>query len=524
MASRKKAEPSASGGNAADSPPSVVSPMQTSALAVPHADLVLHPDLQCRAKGLDPEVVKDYAAAFKAGAEFPPIAVIKVDDKLYVVDGWHREAASRAAGLTAITAIIVPGTWRDAVLAAAKANGKHGLRRTQEDKRRAVRLALTDPEIAALSSRKVAEAVGVSHTFVDEERKRYGLTVGAALTEDVRKRMDGEPTEDWLALVGGVEEKWAVTRILNTVRRAPTVDALARTLRTEQLHGAGHPKVLEAIEKRLGEFASDDMTWADDEDEALLVVRQADNEEDIARCLATRDCPEAITLLQVLADLPYLTEEYGYTHFDKLRTRWKNREGLLSRLDDAESDRKKAVESQDWYQLEQVYKLRDDVERQRAAFGALPSDLQVKAQPVNLHRDLRDHEYRIVVENAVGHTEDCADPLCEGWGVGQPHRCIVCRKTASEVMTTIRGVLKHAGRLVTVPGYGIKADTDRPVVFDAPTVELVAELEQEMHDGEPAWLAKVPAAVRNALRSWASRTRPTVTGDATEAQQGKAIP
>lgn len=58
--------------------------------------------------------------------------------------GWHRVAGAEQAGLTEIEADVQPGTKRDALLYSAGANATHGLRRSNADKRRSVRLLLGD--------------------------------------------------------------------------------------------------------------------------------------------------------------------------------------------------------------------------------------------------------------------------------------------------------------------------------------------------------------------------------------------
>ncbi len=107
----------------------------------------------------------------RAGVVFPPIVVFgDGDGVLWLGDGYHRLAAAEKAGLTAIDAVIQQGSARDAILHGAGANASHGLRRTQEDKRRAVARLLTDPEWARWSDRKIAEAAKVDHKTVARVR------------------------------------------------------------------------------------------------------------------------------------------------------------------------------------------------------------------------------------------------------------------------------------------------------------------------------------------------------------------
>jgi hypothetical protein len=64
------------------------------------------------------------------------------------------------------------GTQRDAQLYAAGCNDKHGLRRTTEDKERAVEMLLADDEWAKTSDNWIAEKCRVTHDFVAKIRAR----------------------------------------------------------------------------------------------------------------------------------------------------------------------------------------------------------------------------------------------------------------------------------------------------------------------------------------------------------------
>ena len=93
--------------------------------------------------GLAKAVVKDYAEALKAGMRLPPVTVVQdsVSGQLYLVDGYHRKAAAVMAGRTMIDAEVTEGTFTDAVRLAIRANATNGLRRTNADKRNALKLA-----------------------------------------------------------------------------------------------------------------------------------------------------------------------------------------------------------------------------------------------------------------------------------------------------------------------------------------------------------------------------------------------
>jgi hypothetical protein len=104
----------------------------------------------------------------------------------WLADGFHRVIAARSAGIEELLAEVRLGTQADAKWYALGANKTHGLRRTSEDKRRAVTLALEmHPE---MSDRALAEHCGVSPTFVGENRRQ----VSTVDTSTPRVGMDGK--------------------------------------------------------------------------------------------------------------------------------------------------------------------------------------------------------------------------------------------------------------------------------------------------------------------------------------------
>lgn len=123
------------------------------------------------------EVVSDYAEAIKVGIEFPPVVVFGDGADYWLADGFHRYHAHNQAGKASIAADVRAGTQRDAILFSAGANGAHGLRRTNADKRKAVELLLNDTEWAKWSDRRIAEMVGVTHPFVANIRTPKVVTV-----------------------------------------------------------------------------------------------------------------------------------------------------------------------------------------------------------------------------------------------------------------------------------------------------------------------------------------------------------
>lgn len=111
-------------------------------------------------------VVDDYASAIEDGSKFPPVVVFFDGENYWLADGFHRHSAYSNLGIDYVDAEIRQGTRRDAILHSVGANAVHGLRRTNEDKRRAVMTLLGDEEWARWSDNQIAKQCGVSQPFV----------------------------------------------------------------------------------------------------------------------------------------------------------------------------------------------------------------------------------------------------------------------------------------------------------------------------------------------------------------------
>lgn len=136
------------------------------------SEIIADPKLQSR-QGMDSAVVAEYAEAMRGGAVFPPIVVFAAADIVWsyvLADGFHRHAATVEAGFSEIEAEVRIGGRREALLYSLGANASHGLRRTNEDKRKAVETLLLDPEWAKWSDREIARHANVSAPMVGKIR------------------------------------------------------------------------------------------------------------------------------------------------------------------------------------------------------------------------------------------------------------------------------------------------------------------------------------------------------------------
>ncbi|EJO51060.1 ParB-like protein [Burkholderia multivorans CF2] len=158
--------------------PGIVSKMQQKSTSklLKHTEIRREISLQTRAE-INVSTVEEYKEALQGGAKFPPVVTFFDGIYYYLADGWHRYEAYVAARVEEIPADVYKGTRRDAQLYALGANAIHGLRRTNEDKRRAVSMMLEDAEWAAWSDHEIARACKVSQPFVGKLR--------AALTDNV---------------------------------------------------------------------------------------------------------------------------------------------------------------------------------------------------------------------------------------------------------------------------------------------------------------------------------------------------
>jgi hypothetical protein len=151
-------------------------------------NILVKGEIQQRA-GLNQDYIDELSELIANRAVLPPIDVYDVDGALLLADGFHRLEAYKKAGIGTVEVNIYKGAERDAILHAVGANAKHGLRRKNADKRRAVMTLLTDDEWQLWSDCEIARRVQVSPTFVSKV-KRELIEKGVEFSP-VRKCADG---------------------------------------------------------------------------------------------------------------------------------------------------------------------------------------------------------------------------------------------------------------------------------------------------------------------------------------------
>lgn len=128
--------------------------------------------------GTNQKTVQEYAEARRDGTTLPAITLYFDGQDYWLADGFHRVEAEILVGNPTIAADVLQGTRRDAVLHSVGANANHGLRRTNDDKRRAVETLLSDKEWAAWSDREIARRSGVTGPTVAAIRHELAAKSG----------------------------------------------------------------------------------------------------------------------------------------------------------------------------------------------------------------------------------------------------------------------------------------------------------------------------------------------------------
>jgi hypothetical protein len=126
-------------------------------------------DLGIRVRAADDEdAVKDFAAAYARNDQLPWPHLFETPSGLMVADGRHRLRAAMMAEIPRLRCYVHKGTELDCLGWALASNHKHGVRRTNADKRLGVELALR--HFPAWSDGRIAQWVGVSQPYVGTVR------------------------------------------------------------------------------------------------------------------------------------------------------------------------------------------------------------------------------------------------------------------------------------------------------------------------------------------------------------------
>jgi hypothetical protein len=132
-------------------------------------DIVVDAGTQARVYDPLEEVIAEYAERSQAGDDLPPLEVVSDGHTNWLWDGFHRFLAYERLGKRAADCNVTEGTLEDARWLCCSANKKNALKRTTEDKQKAVDLALRlRPD---LTDRAIADHCGVDHKTVGKHRE-----------------------------------------------------------------------------------------------------------------------------------------------------------------------------------------------------------------------------------------------------------------------------------------------------------------------------------------------------------------
>ena len=118
------------------------------------------------------DVIEAYIHDIKCGAIMPPLVVFaeRESQRYILADGFHRLHAAVNADKSEVEIELHEGGMQEALMFALGANAGHGLRRTNADKRNAVKLALKNPEISQYQVQEIADICRVTVRTVQRIR------------------------------------------------------------------------------------------------------------------------------------------------------------------------------------------------------------------------------------------------------------------------------------------------------------------------------------------------------------------
>jgi len=137
-------------------------------MKLPLNNIRLDGGTQTRAR-INEEVIEEYAVDMKAGSAFPPLIVFHDGKNYWLADGFHRWGAAKNLEIDSIECDVRQGTLEDAQWFSYAANRANGMRRTNDDKVRAVKSALRHCK-GERGDREISRHVGVTQPTVGKYR------------------------------------------------------------------------------------------------------------------------------------------------------------------------------------------------------------------------------------------------------------------------------------------------------------------------------------------------------------------
>lgn len=129
------------------------------------ADITMDPRTQSRV-AISEEKVAEYHEIIEEIGDMDPISLTSDGINYWPDNGFHRILAYKRAGREYIEAEVTPGTLEDAIRRSLSANSRHGMPRTNADRRKSVNTALDHPVWSKLPTREIGKMCDVSHVTV----------------------------------------------------------------------------------------------------------------------------------------------------------------------------------------------------------------------------------------------------------------------------------------------------------------------------------------------------------------------
>jgi hypothetical protein len=111
---------------------------------------------------IDQKTVDEYAEAYAALVQLPPVVVYFDGANAWLADGFHRYHAAKKVGVQAVDVDWREGTIEVAKFYASGANVSHGLRRKDSDKKRAILMLLETDQGKRWSAEKGSKGSGLT--------------------------------------------------------------------------------------------------------------------------------------------------------------------------------------------------------------------------------------------------------------------------------------------------------------------------------------------------------------------------
>jgi len=137
---------------------------------------------------LNNALIDEYADAMRMGNVFPPVTVFYDGTSYWLADGFHRLQAASRCDQAAIEVDIRQGTLAEAQWYSYSVNQSHGMRRSNEDKRRAVEAALSHPFAGRYSDNEIANHCGVHRNTILTYRNHLAQNVHDTPTQRIVTR------------------------------------------------------------------------------------------------------------------------------------------------------------------------------------------------------------------------------------------------------------------------------------------------------------------------------------------------